>query len=413
MRMGWRGWELAPAAVAIFLAAGLGTTALLFPGALDARLAYLGGAEAWRSGHPENLFTWNQVPFLGLVMALATRVASVDAYATALNLFNIAVAVTLIAAVWARLRGRMDRRLWWATLILAIAFAPLSSTLWWKQLNLVVLALAIAGWELLRRRREIGGASLIALSLSIKPLFLLLPLALLLRKDGRRPGFLVLGWTAFFQAVALAFLAWRARDLAVLSPLQALVNFTSKSDAENSACNVQNFSPTSMLCRLVHGRELWPLQRLAVLAFVAALVFLAWRALGDRPVRSWHVLAFAAVLSPLLSPISWSHYSLLLAPLLLLVAVELTAGRDAAPTWILLGLAYLLAEMSWTPVGTIADVATRLGLLAPTSLRVYGILLTGASFAQYFLLVAAIRFFDRPERDRGNPPQALLVENPS
>jgi len=191
----------------------------------------------------------------------------------------------------------------------------------------------------------------------------------------------------------------------VLSPLQALVNFTSKSDAENSACNVQNFSPTSVLCRLLRGPELWPLQRLAVVALVATLAFLAWRALGDRPVRSWHVLAFAAVLSPMLSPIAWTHYSLLLAPLFLLLAFELPLSREALPTWILAGLAYLLAELSWTPIGTIADVATRFGLLAPTSLRVYGMLLTAASFAQYFLLAAAIRFFaggrDRIYRSRG------------
>jgi len=372
--------------------------AALKPGTYDLGLAYLGGAEAWRSGHPENVFTWVSTPFLAMLMALATRVAGADALAFAYNLFDTALALGALAVTGAVLRGRLAPWLWWATLFAAALFGPLSSTLWWKQLNLVVLVLAAAGFALLRRGRggDLAGAGLIALSLSVKPLLVLLPVALLVRAETRRAGVYAIGWTVALEVVAQVFLAWRADNLATLSPLPALANFAAKSlpAADGWACNVQNFSPTSMLCRLADGPVLWNLQRATVLALVAVLGLLLLRALSDHDSRSWELFAGAALLSPMLSPLAWSHYQLLLAPMFLVLVA--TIPRDAAsrPLWLLVGAAFVLSEISWTPIGTIADLA-RAGWLAPAGSRGYGILLTTASFAQYFLLAAAIRFLGR------------------
>jgi hypothetical protein len=383
--------------------------AAIRPGAYDLGLAYLGGAEAWRSGHPERVFTWISTPFLAMVMALATRAGSSEALAAAFNLFNVGLAAVLIGATWWALRGRLPAWLWWLTLFAALLYAPLSSTLWWKQLNLVALALAAGGFLVIRRGRpgEVAGGALVALSISIKPIAILLPLALLLKPDTRRAGVLSLGWTAALEVVAQAFLAWRAGDPAVLSPLPAISNFAAKSlpSANDWACNVQDFSPTSTLCRLAGGPFWWDLQRLAVLALVFALGLLLLRALRGRGGRSWELFAAACLLSPMLSPLAWSHYQLLLAPMFVVLALGLPRVRAALPRWLLFAAAFLLAEISWTPFGTI------LGGFAPDGSRLFGVALTAASFAQYFLLAAALLALRGPIRVPARHPGAVLAEN--
>jgi hypothetical protein len=410
----FRRWELAPAAGLAVVGGWVAGFAATRPGTYDLGLAYLGGAEAWASGRPERVFTWISTPFLAMLMAVATRVASAGTLAVAFNVFNVALAIALIAATWWGLRGRLPVRLWWLTLFAAVLFAPLSSTLWWKQLNLLALALAVAGFALLRRDRKADpwAAALIALSISIKPIVILLPLVLLLRADSRRAGLYLVGWTALLEAVAQAFLAWRAHDLAVLSPLPALTNFTAKSlpAANGWACNVQDFSPTSTVCRLTGGPFFWDLQRLAVLAFVLGLAWLLWRALRGFDARTWEMFAAACLLSPMLSPLAWSHYQLLLGPMFVVLVVRLPRTPEALPRWLLLGGAFLLAEISWTPIGTIADLAG-LGSLAPPGSRAYGSLLTAAAFAQYFLLTAAILALAPARPVPSRHPGRLLVEN--
>jgi hypothetical protein len=408
-------WELAPAAVIAALAALTASVAARMPGTRDVGLAYLGGVEAFRSGHPETVFTWISTPFLAMVMALATRLASAEQLANAYNLFNIGLAVALIAITWARLRGRVDARTWWMTLLAAVIFAPLISTLWWKQFSLLALALAAGGFALLRDRAgrfDLAASVLIGLSISVKPIVILLPFALLLRRDSRRVGLYSLAWLAFLQAAAQAFLAWRAGDPGTLSPLPALANFATKSLPQTNgwACNIQNLSPTAMLCRVLGGPEQWTLQRLSVATTVLLLGLLLLRSLSGAAGRSWEFFAAACLLSPMVSPIAWTHYQLLLAPMFLILAVRLPRDREALPRWFLLAAAYLLAEISWTPLGTIADLVGA-GLFAPPGSRAYGILLTGAAFSQYFLLAVALRWFFEARRTRIVHGPPVLTEN--
>jgi hypothetical protein len=173
---------------------------------------------------------------------------------------------------------------------------------------------------------------------------------------------------------------------------------------------VQDFSPTSTLCRLAGGPVLWDLQRLAVLAFVLGLGWLLWRSLRGHDGRSWELFAGACLLSPMLSPLAWTHYQLLLAPMFLVLATRLPRSREALPRWLLLGAAFLLAEISWTPLGTIADLAGA-GSFAPPGSRAYGNLLTAASFAQYFLLAAAVRSLAPPRTVPSRHNRPVLVEN--
>jgi hypothetical protein len=420
LRGSFSGWEVAPALLLALLAVSSILYAATRPGTYDIGLAYAGGAEAFRSGHPEVVFTWVSTPFLALLMALLSRAVSADQAAAAYNLLNLALAIGLVAAVWARLRGQVGPALWWASLFAAVVFAPLSSSLWWKQFNLLALVLVVAGFALIRsrrplegetptsvgrarqsrpkahpRRRDLAGTALIGLSISIKPVVFLLPLLLLLRRDTRRAGLYTLAWIIGFQALGQLFLAYRARDLATLWPSAAIANFSIKSLPQTNgwACAHENFSPTSTLCRLVGSAADWTLQRAAVFAVVLLFTVLLLRLLTSAPGRSWDLFAAACLLSPMFSPIAWNHYQLFLAPMMLLLAVELPRDRGALPRWVLLAVAYLLAELIWTPVGTIADIAGGSHLLGSHFPVVEEIVLTAGQFSQYFVLAAAGAWF--------------------
>lgn len=397
-RRSFSGRELLPAAVLAVIATGLILYAALRPGTYDVGLAYTGGEVAFRTGHPETLFTWVSTPFLAMLMALLSREASVDQVAAAYNLLNIAVAAGLIATVWASLRGRVGTAFWWVSLFGAVILAPLSSSLWWKQFNILALVLALAGFAVIRSgegRRDLAGSALVALSISIKPIVFLLPLVLLLRRDTRRSGLYALGWIAALQGIAQIFLAYRANDLRALSPLAALTNFSVKSLPQTNgwACNYQNFSPTSTLCRALAGSDHWDLQRVAVFAFVLVFALVLLGALAGTGGRSWEFFAAACLLSPMFSPIAWSHYQLLLAPMILLLAIQLPRDRGALQKWVLLGAGYLLAELTWTPIGTVLDLAGGPQLLGSRYSFYEGIVLTAAQFAQYFVLAAAAAWF--------------------
>ena len=428
-------WEIAPALLLALLAGASILYGASRPGTYDIGLAYSGGAEAFRSGHPEAVFTWVSTPFLAMLMALVTRVASADQAAMAYNLLNLALAVGLIAVVWAKLRVRVEPALWWVSLFAAVIFAPLSSSLWWKQFNLLALVLVVAGFALIRSHRsfegetsppvgrarqslraahplwgDFTGAALVGLSISIKPVVFLLPLLLLLRRDTRRAGLYSLAWIAAFQGLAQIFLAYRARDLATLWPRAALANFSVKSLPETNgwACAHENFSPTSTLCRLVGSAADWNLQRAAVFAIVVLFAVLLLRLLASGPGRSWDLFATACLLSPMFSPIAWTHYQLFLAPMMLLLAVELPRDRTALPRWVLLAVAYLLAELIWTPVGTLADIAGGSQLFGLRFLPIKEMVLTAAQFSQYFVLAAAGAWFLARESLRKSTGFAVL-----
>src|ERR1700682_4757564 len=109
-------------------AAGLIPFAVSIHYTADFGLAYQGGLEAWASGHPERLFSWFSTPFLGLLMAVITRVASVDVAAHVFLVFNLVVWGGLLMVVWSRLYGLTPPRWWWITLVAAGVFSRPVST---------------------------------------------------------------------------------------------------------------------------------------------------------------------------------------------------------------------------------------------------------------------------------------------
>jgi hypothetical protein len=97
----------------------------------------------------------------------------------------------------------------------------------------------------------------------------------------------------------------------------------------------------------------------------------------------------------MLGPIDWAHYGILMAPLFLLLSYQLWSEHAPPPLWITLGLAFLLAELVWDPLES----------LAQTPVLVVVFSYTAGQFSQYVLLLVWIRW--RQLRPRSVSSSAL------
>jgi len=391
----FRWWELVPAVLVVAICVIGIVQALRFTDIDDLGLAYTGGQEAWASGHPERVSTWISTPFLGMAMALVSRVLSVTTATFLLTIVNLAIVLAGIGLTWRRLRARLAPLLWWSTLLAALVFAPIASTLWWKQFNIVALGLAAAGFMWSRQGRSIGPAALIALSIAIKPIVILLPLALLIRSDSRKAGWWAIGWIVGLMALAQAFLAWRARNLRDLSPIPALQTFLER--PIQWACHPENYSPYSLVCR-ASGGQYFSWQRLVTTAGVLLLILMAVDVIRGHPGRSWVIFAFACLLSPMVSPIAWSHYQILLLPMFVLLAAEFALRGASMIQWLSVAAAYLLAELTWRPLGTLVGAFRYLVSGQRENIQNMYHVMAVAEFAQYVLLIAALIWFASQRR---------------
>ena len=367
------------------------------PFTADVGLAYQGGAVAWSTGHPESLSTWISTPFLAMVMAAVSHLTTEHRAALLMALLNFALTLGLLVVVWGRLRHRVPRYLWWLTLVAATVFAPLISTFGYKQFNLLALALALAGFELARTGQRCPSGALVALSLAVKPIVVLLPLSLLLWRDTRRAGIWALAWGVAILGVSQAFLALRAQDVRALSPLPALRSFSSKSSPLTNAwaCHYLNYSPDSLMCRVVGHPETWIAQRVAVGLGMLLLLFIVLNVLRHEAGTRWKVFAFVCLLSPMVSPIAWSHYQLFLAPMLLLLASDFTTRRAEIVEWVALGAALVLAELVWEPYGTVAGWINSVLTGQAPDMSLEFTVNSVAAFAPFVLLLVALMRFSQ------------------
>lgn len=345
----------------------------------DFGLAYRGGVEAWATGYPQRVVTFSQTPFVALVFALVSRVTSEFVGARVYMALDIALWMVLLFVVWSRLRPHVPAAWWWATLAAAAFFAPAVSTIFWLQFNLVVFALALGGFVLTGRHNRWAGI-LIGLSLAIKPVVILLPLALLLRKRSRTAGAISVAAAAVLTMLAFAFLAWRAHDVAALNPITYLRGFVNKGEGSLVGCVVENYAPAAMLCRL--GVQAYTQVTVLVAVGVVVLGWLLIRGLPDTALGDWETFAAACFLSIFFGPIDWAHYGLLMGPLFLILAYRF--WREKAPPflWFGLALSFLLTELVWDPLSSLA------GASIPLEIFVY----TTGQFGQYFLLLTWIRW---------------------
>jgi len=385
----FRRWEVVLGALVVAGALAWALPPLLNARGLDFGMAYRGGAEAWSSGHPEAVHTWMSTSFLALVMASVAWLPLPIAVRlhTALNL---AIAATAIVWIWRSLRGRLPRVVWWITLVAAVFFSPLVSNVAYKQFNLLALGLALAGFVLVRQDRPAWGGALVAASVCLKPVALLLVPGLVVRPDTRRAGLHALLWMGLLSGGAQVFLAVRAADAGLLSPLRLVANYADRSSPW--ILQAGNFSPLGLLCRLA-GLEAfsrgWIFERVMVALAVGLLVLMAHDVIRERPGRSWELFAFACLLSPMVSPVAWTHYQLLLAPMFLLLACRFTWQGARWTYWAALAFAYLLAELVVEPWGTLPGAIVFLlsgqGETVTDKIRVDN----AAQFAQYLLFMIA------------------------
>jgi hypothetical protein len=287
---------------------------------------------------------------------------------------NLAVWGGLLLWVWNRLLGRVPPALWWGTLLAASVFAPSITTIFWMQPNLIVLALASGGVALAGRRVRTAGL-LIGLALALKPVVILLPLALLFRRESRRAALWAIGVAGVLSAIGLGFLAWRGGDLSIANPIPYVAHFQTKGGGPIVACVAQNYSPMALLCRL--GVPSTTFLTVAVAGVVLFLGWVAVRRLRGVPNATWDLVAVAFALSPMLGPIGWAHYQLFLAPLMLLLAYQFWAERAPIFLWFNLGLVFVLTMLVWDPLES----------LARTPVIVLVVSYTIGQFAQYFLLL--------------------------
>lgn len=360
---------------------------------VDLGLAYEGGATAWATGHPEHLATWISTPFLGAVMAIVTQLMSVGTAADLLITLNLLLVVGTTGVVLYRLRSVL-RPLWlWVLAFAMLSFGPMLSTVWWKQFNLIALVGVLAGFDLIRKGRGSYGGGLIGLSIAVKPLAVVLPFVLIARRETRRAGALALGWVVGLNVLAQVFMAERAGNLSTLNVLPVLENFANKSRPENIwACHTENFAPGSLLCRLAGGQN-WNIQHLIVWTGIALLGAWIVDALRGRRMVSWEVFAFACAISTMVSPIAWSHYQIMLAPLFVLLFVKFVTEGATLGTWAGLILAFGLASLMWQPFGTsIGSVRHLIDGAAQTQRAAFSIA-SVAQFAQYVLILTGIVWY--------------------
>jgi hypothetical protein len=364
----------------------------LFHYPMDFGSAYHAGAVAWSTGNPEVVSTsWLGTPFYGLVMAVVSQAASFEVATPVMSLVNLLVWGALLVSVWSRLYGRVSSRWWWGTLVAAAVFAPAVTSIFWMQINLVIFALTLRGVALLGRRDRTAGA-LIGLALAVKPIFVLLPLVLLLRRDLRRAGAWSIGMAALLTAIGLGFLAWRAGDISVANPITYLGKFATQSRGPANACVIENYSPLALLCRL--GVPDSTVLTVVIAVAVLGVGWLLIRQLRGGYEAKWGLFAAASLLSPMLGPIGWAIYQLLLAPSMLLLAYQFRAGRAAVFLWVNLGFVFFLTILIWDPLESYAR--------APVSVLVVSYTL--GQFAQYFLILLWIQWM---RMRAANPTRAV------
>src|SRR4029077_6669526 len=185
---------------------------------------------------------------------------------------------------------------------------------------------------------------------------------------------------AGLSAVGLGFLAWRASDLSVANPIAYLAQFLAKGRGPDYACVPENYSPLALLCRF--GVPASTTLTVAVAGVVLAAGWLGARRLRDAPDARWERFAAAVLLSPMLGPIGWATYQLLLAPLMLLLAYQFWIDRAPLFLWVNLGGVFLLTMLIWDPLES----------LAMTPVPVLVVSYTLGQFAQYFLLLLWVQW---------------------
>jgi arabinofuranan 3-O-arabinosyltransferase len=377
------------AAVVSLLVAMVGAHALGADRPYDFGFYFRGGTAAWATGLPATEPGWLGTPFMAAVLAPITQVLSVRqgmALLAVVNLSLLVGACLVLSRVLAPMFGRLGALATAAST--TVLFAPAVSGLWWGQFNIIAVALGTYGFVLARRGRGGAAGVLIGLSIALKPILVVVPVALLVRRATRRVGALAVGTALLVTVTAQAFLVSRGAPLASLQPMRLVRDATARmgDPAGSHACHPGNLSPQAFACRWL-GPSNWELQRgLALLVAVATAAALL---LGVRrhAATSFEHFGAAAAVSLLFGPIQWSHYQVALIPLLVVLVVRLAERPRAGPI-VGMTMAYLGLASVWSPS---MEVARRVApLIESTPIHASFVLMRATAVAQALLLVVAL-----------------------
>jgi alpha-1,2-mannosyltransferase len=312
---------------------------------------YLGGArEALHHSHA--LYTWDfekhpgiqftYTPFAALAFAagLALPFKALMAVVTVVSLF------CLVATIWIAFRqlGWEKTARLGATLLLSgllLWTEPVQRALYLGQVELALMALVV--WDLCQpdRRRWKGAATGLAAGIKLVPLLFI---AYLLLTRRFRQAAVAAG--AFVVTVIIGFIAFP--NASVTWWLDG--NFF-QAGRTGFVGGEQNQSLRGIMTRLI-GSVNGTVASWLLVAIVVGLAGLAAAVILDRRGYTFAGLMAAALTALLVSPISWDHHWVWIAPgLALIVDAAVRAGRAGATglraAWYALAAAVLIVFGSW------------------------------------------------------------------
>ena len=312
---------------------------------------YLGGAHEalhhshslykWEfEEHPGIQFTYTPFAALAFAAGLALPFKALMAVVTVVSLF------CLVATIWIAFRqlGWEKTSRLGATLLLSgllLWTEPVQRALYLGQVELALMALVV--WDLCQpdRRRWKGAATGIAAGIKLVPLLFIVYLLLT-----RRFRQAVVAAGAFVVTVIIGFIVYP----------NASVTWWLDGDFVQAGRTgfvggQQNQSLRGIMTRLI-GSVNGTVAPWLLVAIVVALAGLAAAVILDRHGYTFAGLMAAALTALLVSPISWDHHWVWIAPgLALIVDAAVRAGRAGATglraAWYALAAAVLIVFASW------------------------------------------------------------------
>ena len=309
------GVVVAAAAVGLYLAALETHPATSTLRGFDLRVYLMGGVLARHD--PARLYTWQQqpgiqftyTPFAALIFALLTAVpfrALVDAAAVV----STAALVVTVSVALRELGWRGTARIGATLLAAGVAFwlEPVQRTLYLGQIELVQMALIV--WDLCQPERRWWKGAVTGILAGIKLVPLIFIAYLLITRRFRQAA-----------VAAAAFVATVVAGFALL-PHQSvrwwLHGYFAQADRTGFVGGMENQSLRGLLTRLAgsvaSGQQLWLGAALAI-----GILGLAAAAILHRSGYTFSGLMVCGLTALLISPISWDHHWVWVAPALIVL----------------------------------------------------------------------------------------------
>jgi len=336
----------AVAAIAYLMAIATHPMAAMLKG-FDLQVYLDGGRQALH--HPGNLYSWHLASHLGIQFtytpfaALLFALGSAVPFRVLMGLVALVSTLALTATVWIAFRElgwRGTARLGATLLLTGLVFwtQPVQRALYLGQVELVLMALIV--WDLSQpdRRRLKGAATGVAAGVKLVPLLFI---AYLLLTRRFRQAAVAAG--AFVVTVIIGFIAlpkpsvtwwfdanfWQAGRTGFVG---ASANQSLRGMVTRLAGSVSGGQPPWLLAGVLVG----------VLGLVAAVIL-------HQSGRTFAGLMACALTALLISPISWDHHWVWIAPGLAVIidAGVRAASRVARVCWLALAGAVLVVYGAW------------------------------------------------------------------